>query len=661
MRVSRETSPYAESVNTPPRCISFADIRGDFKLLFTLLTQIFQVAKIENQKWEWTTTDTTLVCLGNFTDRYSRKGYNRLTISTDSAIQDQIRIIETFKQLQEGSKSENKNNNMVVLMGDHELGNILEWSHYEIYQMVDAESTLEQEQHIEFVKTILKPFCAQHGVVASWGLPGASVYFSHGSLDKDWFVKLRPNSLKDLNRTWQRWLRNNNFLRLQHFAEPNSPIMSTRMAMQPQLWREYDEETILRVLGSDPNPRFVQAGIPVQILKNETWDPYMRIPRCTSMKGEIPTMLTSRNADGMDQIYFLHNAMADVFCSYDEDDRRPQGLQFDLIMNNNEAALYLECKVLMMSEDEYKIYLSERPLNSCSAPATELDPEEIKLSDDELLHFRPMIDTVTLSSLQKETDHITKVALILFSDDMKQVYVLEHTLDPSKWSIPRGDRNVGESDWEALRRIVKEQTGIENLKFLDGGEFFDHQNMRVWVKQTRQAVTFQPNRFYQRGEWINYQHIWTDKHIFLDRETKEIFHTMLRVGLIPPISETDPEEGEWDKQLRKWKLYRKSVSDNVQEKWKRAKSSKGLKRAAIGVGVTAAVVTAPFWGPVVVKGLLIGAASSGAGMGIGSIGNTGGPGGVFFSSSSSSSSSSSQKPQNKTNQEKQEEKKFESS
>lgn len=653
-------APYAESKENPPKCIAFADIRGDFKLLFTLLTQVFEVAKIENGKWQWTVSDTTVVCLGNFTDRFSKKGYNRLTLTTDFAMQDQIRIISTFEELQAASKLENKNNNIVVLMGDHELGNIFKWSHYEIYQMADPANTQDQEQHIEFVNNYLKPFCAQHGIAASWGLPGATVYFSHGSLDKDWFFKLRPDSLIDLNRKWQRWLKHNNFIRLAPFASPNSPIMSTRMAMEPQLWRENDEETILRVLGTDPNPRFIQAGIPIQVLQHETWDPYMRTPKCTKHpKGSTPAMLVSRNADGVDQIYFLHNAMADVFCSYDEEDRRPQGLQFELIMNNSGSALYLQCKSLTMSEDEYRIYLGERPLTSCSAPIEQLDPEDIKLSEDELFHYRPMIDNETLSSIAKETDHIKEVALVLFSDDMKQIYVLQHVLTPTQWAIPRGTRYSGESDWESLERVVREQTGINHLNFMDGGEFVDHFQTRVWIKQTRQAMTFHPNSLFQSGTWIDYQHIWTDKHIFLDRPTKLTLKMLLQSNSIPPVEEADPESiDEWDKKLEKWKLYKAGFRAKAKEKWKQAKKSKILKGVAIGAGGlaigTAAVLTAPIWGPVALKGLLVSTTGGFLGSGDFYSGDSGGYTGGRYTGIRWWPESS-QKPKDKTNEEKEEE------
>jgi len=537
----------------PPKCIAFADIRGDFKLLFTLLTQIFQVAKVERRKWVWTVNDTTLICLGNFTNRYGKQGYNRVTVSTEETMKDQIRVIETFEQLRETSKLENKNNNMVVLMGDHELSNLFEWSHYEIYQMAYPEQTRDQEHHVEFVKKVLKPFCEQQGVLASWGHSTTTVYFSHGSLDKDWFSKLKPKSLIDLNRIWQRWLRQDNFLRLGHFGEPNSPVMSTRMALQPQLWRENDEDMMVKILGPDPNPLFVQAGLPIQILQHETWDPYMRPP-----KG-MPNILASRNVDGTEQFYFINNAMADVFCVYEDTDRKPQGLQFELIMNDNEEGLYLECKTLSMSNEEYNIYISERPLNSCAASPDDVDPQEIKLSEDELLQFRPMIDNVVLSSIEKDTDHIKEVALVLFSEDMKQVFVMEHTLDANQWSIPQGSRNAGESAWEAMRRVLREYTGILHVSFMKGGEYQDHQNTRIWVKQTRQPMTFNPNSFFIKGEWVNYDGIFSNRDVFLDRDSKMIFSTLLKKDAIPPLVEDKDDKEAYEKKLYKWKLYKASM------------------------------------------------------------------------------------------------------
>lgn len=540
-------SPYAQSSETPPQCIAFADIRGDFKLLFTLLTQIFQVAKIEQQKWTWTVKDTTLVCLGNFTDRFSKKGYNRLNLTTEFAIQDQIRIIETFQQLADSGKDANQNNNMVVLMGDHELGNLMNWSEYNIFQMADPSAEKDQKQHREFVETVLQPFCVQQGLVASWGLPDMTVYFSHGSLERDWFYKVRPDSLIDLNRKWQRWLKQNNLLRLAPFAASNSPIMSNKMAVNPQIWRDTDEEDILKILGIDPNARFVQAGMPVQILSHETWDPYMR--RWPLKHKESALMLVSHSPDYLEQMYFIHNAMADVFCTYEAEDRRPQGLRFRLVMNNNGSALYLEANALSMSTEEYIVYMSERPEFSCKAPGTLLSPEEIKLTDDETLYLKGYSKDPSL----KKIEHITEIGLVLFSADLKQLYVVQQWENPTHWSIPHGRRYPEETDWETLRRLEKEQFGLKDgLKFLDGGGFYDQDKTRIWLKQTRQNIDFQPNQAYQNGMWIEYNQLGSDKYIFLDRPARSMIQFLANHKHIPPLIKESDSSNDYQRKFDDW-------------------------------------------------------------------------------------------------------------
>jgi hypothetical protein len=521
---------YGEVRDATARCITFADVRGDFRLLFTLLTQIMEVAKLENGHWQWTTTDTTIVCLGNFVDRFGQKGFNRLLMNTQRAIQDEVRIIETFKELAVAADRDNKGNAVVVLMGDHELGNLLHWEHYQKYQMAKPQDEADQNVRAEFIETILKPFALTHGLVARWGMPGGTVYFSHAGLDLEWFKRFKPKSIPDLNQQWQRWLRQNNFARLSHFVDDNSPVLSPRMAIQPQLWREYDEETILKVLGEDPNPKFVQAGIPIQIMKQQSWDPYLRVPRCDDVKWEVPTMLASRSPDGVDQIYFIHNAMADVFCMYDDSDRKPQALQFELHVNGNDQALYLSCKILVMGDDEYRIYLDERPFGSCAVTAGQItDQAEIKLSEDEIASMHPVIDEEIVVTMEQQTQHVKYVGLILFSRDFKNVFLMKER-KTNKWTLPLGKAKTGISAWQAMKHMVAVQSGMKQLKFMSGGSVTDFEgDTRVWLKRTRQALEFHPNEHFSEGRWVAYDGLMEE---VLSRKTKLLLCVLMRENML---------------------------------------------------------------------------------------------------------------------------------
>ena len=521
---------YEEDRDATARCIAFADVRGDFRLLFTLLTQIMDVAQLVDGHWQWTTTDTTLVCLGNFVDRFGKKGFNRLLMDTKRAIQDEVRIIETFKELQRAAQAGNEGNAVVVLMGDHEMANLLHWEGYEIYQMAKPQNETDQQLRAEFIEKELKPFALTHGLVARWGRVGGTVYFSHAGLDLDWFKKFKPESIPELNRQWQRWLGQNNFARLAYFADDNSPVLSARMAIQPQLWRENDEENMVRVLGEDPNPKFVQAGMPIQMLRQESRDPYLRVPTCEEAKGAEPTMLASRSPDGVDQIYFIHNAMADVFCLYDDSDRKPQALQFELHVNGRNQSLYLGCRMLVMGDDEYRVYLDERPAGSCAVTAGQItDQAQIKLSEDELAAMAPGMDEELVVVMEQQIQHLVKVGLLLFDRTMKNIFLIQER-ETHKWTIPLGQLRKGEDAWHGMRRVLQAQSGMVDLKFMQGGSVTDFEgDTRIWMKRTSQALEFHESSQFTAGRWVAYDGLMEEG---LTRQTKIMLCVLMRENML---------------------------------------------------------------------------------------------------------------------------------
>jgi ADP-ribose pyrophosphatase YjhB (NUDIX family) len=262
--------------------------------------------------------------------------------------------------------------------------------------------------------------------------------------------------------------------------------------------------------------------------------------------------LVSHSADYLEQMYFIHNAMADVFCTYEAEDRRPQGLRFQLVMNNTGSALYLEADALSMSTEEYIVYLSERPEFSCKPPGTLLAPEEIKLTEDEMLHFKNYSGDLMDQKL-KSIDHISEVGLVLFSADLKQIYMVQQWDNPTHWSIPHGRRYPEETDWETLRRIAKEQLGLhEGLTFEEGGGFFDHDKTRIWVKQTRQTLDFQPNKEYQSGRWVEYSQLGLDKYIFLDRPARSMIQFLANHKHIPPLIKESESLLDWQRKFETW-------------------------------------------------------------------------------------------------------------
>lgn len=540
-----------------PRCIVFSDIRGDFRLLLTLLSQILRVAEFrkDDQRWHWTCSNTVLICLGNFLDRFEPRGMNRLTISTQKAIEDESRILETFIQLEAPN---DQGNALVVLSGDHELGNLLGLDGYEYYQMAQPQEDVDRRLRKDFVEQYVWPFVQRHGILAGWGCPGGTVYASHGSLTRKWFQRHQIKSLQDLNRKWRHWMETKNKSQLMKFVEPDSPIMSSEMALKPQVWREFDEEFIVQLLGEDPNPRFVQSTmIPVQRMHFYSYDTRLVTPSFDAKPMGTPTILASRNVDAIDQIYLLNNCMADTFCMYDDADRQPQGLEFSLKINNMGEALFFKVKALVMRYDEYQIYLKELPYGSC-APSAEYSrtSKTTALSPEEMVAIRPALSEGTMDVINQGSAHIENVGIVILSHDMKHMFLIEDLR--GKWTIPRGPRKPDENDWDAMIRVLKESANLSGVDFLRGGSITDFEgSSRIWLKRTHRSLHTDGK---VGAKWVALDDILTTD---LNRKTKIMLCVFARNQLLPPLRGFQYECPSWlkedDPDLRQrvlpwWKL-----------------------------------------------------------------------------------------------------------
>jgi len=555
-----------------PRCVVLSDLRGDYRLLLTLLSQLARVAKFhpDTRQWEWTAANTVVICLGNYTNRFEPRGINRLTISTHDAIQDELRIMETFFQLEQPN---DQGNALVVLAGNHELANVLDLPGYEYYQMARPQEVEDRRLRQTFIRESLRPFVQRHGVVAGWGRPGGTIYFSHGSLNRKWLQRMKVDSLEDLNRKWSHWLATNQTNQLSRWADADSPLFSSDMALKPQIWREFDQEWVVKLLGEDPNPRFVQSTlIPVQRLHFYSFDTNLKEPQFDSPKrrGERPTMLVSRNFDAVDQLYFVHNAMADTFCMYEDVDRQPQALEFRLKLNNLGEALYLTVQPIVMGFEEYQIYLRELPYGSCAKPPelTHSPPGILPpFTPEEQVALRPSLSEGTIEVLNAGFSHVEKVGLVVLSHDLSRIFLVLHPDHPDQWMIPLGTRRSDENDWVAMRRVLKETAGLDTIEFVRGGTISDYEgSTRVWFKRTLQSL---PS---PRGQWVKLDDLLTCK---LTRPIKTMLCVFSRNQLLPELKNFHEECPSWLKtkdpelhlhQTQPWWLVRESEPYIVQHK-----------------------------------------------------------------------------------------------
>jgi hypothetical protein len=336
--------------------LCFSDIHGDFEALRTLLTQVLKVATYKKSVWRWTATNTTLVCLGDFVDRYriARKS----PVPTHKAISDQINILNCFDALQEQAKVPSLNSRFIVLMGNHELGNILNWDNYGPFQVAHPGKSADHHLRKQFVQKYLIPFaCRSGGVILKWG----NYFLCHAGLEHEWLRKHDFQSVEDVNRRWKHYVREGLFHMLDIFAEPESILFSRKMALEPKRWREQDKFAVSFLLGSELNPKFVIGHTTVQTIAEKSFS--YSTPACAN--SENSSILSSRDHNDQDDIYFIDVEMSDGFippqASWEErKNRRPQALKLVISTDIYQNVLFTKCETLVLADEPFRTYDQNR-------------------------------------------------------------------------------------------------------------------------------------------------------------------------------------------------------------------------------------------------------------------------------------------------------------
>ena len=73
---------------------------------------------------------------------------------------------------------------------------------------------------------------------------------------------------------------------------------------------------------------------------------------------------------------------------------------------------------------------------------------------------------------------------IVFHKDDKFLYLLLH-YNPGHWDFPKGHVEKGEDDKQTARRELKEETGLRDIKFLDGFK----EKLRYFYKKDGQIMS----------------------------------------------------------------------------------------------------------------------------------------------------------------------------
>ena len=320
----------------------FGDIHGDFNVLQDLLTKVLKVAKFEKNIWTWIAKKTTVVCLGDFLDRYRVK--NEYTLTTDDTIKAEHNIINCFKSLQEQAKPEKNDCAFIVLLGNHELASILQIPDYFKYQVENPDDVEERSRRVMFLRDHFLEFAESCGLAVQWG----NYYMCHGGFDLKWLQRHKFKSLVEINKRFKDILISKRPDRLSIFLEDDSIVLSRKMAFHTKEWRESDKSAIARILGEELVPKFIVGHTTVHdILQFSLTD--VSVPQCD--ENSKTSILAVKDYFGQDDIYFVDVAMSRGFLPMEATDRdkflrRPQALKFTIKLDDNFNILYSNCETL---------------------------------------------------------------------------------------------------------------------------------------------------------------------------------------------------------------------------------------------------------------------------------------------------------------------------
>jgi hypothetical protein len=313
----------------------FSDIHGDFDALVHLLTNVIKVADFKQGIWKWKATNTTVVCLGDFIDRYRVK--NEYELSTQEAIDAEIKIITCFKALQ---SQVTDNCAFIVLLGNHCVMNILQDPEFFQYGIKNPNDPLELKLRKLFIREHLLGFAETCGIICQW----SDIIMCHGGLEFSWLQRHKFTSIEQINKRFKQILQSYRQDRLEIFVESDSILMSRKMALQPDEWRQMDKPQIIQMFGPIVNPKFVVGHTTVSDINRSSLSEYYP-PQCD--KKQPSSILASRDYFGQDDMYFVDVAMSRGFyppnaTEKDKIYQRPQALCFELTSNEN-MDLFLKC------------------------------------------------------------------------------------------------------------------------------------------------------------------------------------------------------------------------------------------------------------------------------------------------------------------------------
>lgn len=323
-------------------CIVFGDIHGDFDLLVDLMTRVARVALYEENNWLWTAKDITVVCCGDFIDRYRVE--NEYVVSTEKAMESESNIIHAFMELQRQAKLAS-NCQFVVCLGNHELGNLLQMKDYYEFGVRNASNEVEISRRAEFLRETLLPFAMQCPLIVRWG----NYMMCHGGLEYTWFERHQIESIEDVNNRFWQAIRERDIRVLFRFMENDSPLMSRKMSLRPDVWHMEDKSRLSFLLAPQLyTPKFVVGHTTFEQIQDEGMGNY-HTPRCEESDNVSTILSTSSNMG--DDAYYVDVAMSRGFWPKKASMQelllhKPQCMLFTTLLDDTMDILYDTCQTL---------------------------------------------------------------------------------------------------------------------------------------------------------------------------------------------------------------------------------------------------------------------------------------------------------------------------
>ena len=471
------------SVNNPQLWVC-GDIHGDLGALFLLVEKVMKVARLKKDKtWEWISPYTTVVVLGDFLDRFRpvENGTTCAPFTNAFAMKEEMLIVDHFRKLMDAAQKA-KESKFMVLVGNHELGNLWDLPEFYPFQVANPENRRQVEERQLFVKKHIIPFLQECYICVAWG----PYIMCHGSMEYEWFktYEKRFKTIPELNRWFKNRLKHKDYKTLYKVLNEHSPCWSRKMAEHTELWRMEDKPYLIKHLdldrlGNEKNKKvfdnnyFIVGHTPTPVLK-ETSMQFLNQPTCRCIDDTL--FLASKDGTGADDAFFVDVGMSSAFDqsfhNVDMAQRRPQALQFSLQFSNTGDLNYTDCKGAMVPLTTFNEIVEEYKRNACPQPPDKLYhplDEDVKEYKEKRKETRHRLKLSVYPRVEFSNNYVPTAATcggvftLMFFWSINEWRVILIQENNGEWGAPGGgtsdkDRKkpllVERSEWEEETHIV---------------------------------------------------------------------------------------------------------------------------------------------------------------------------------------------------------------